>query len=161
PLRRRRRLGLVLFQFPVWVPIGRETKALIASLRGILPEDRIAIEFRNATWMTPANRESTIAFLRHHGLVYTCVDEPQGFPSSVPPVVASTTTETALVRFHGRNAVRWNRSLTSARERFDYRYSTAELAAWVPSVRQLANEAERVHVVMNNCYADHAVVNAA
>jgi uncharacterized protein YecE (DUF72 family) len=160
PLRRSGRLGLVLFQFPVGVPIGRETKALIVSLRDLLPHDRIAIEFRNSTWMTPHNRESTLELLRQHGFVYTCVDEPQGFTSSVPPVAAATA-DLALVRFHGRNAARWNLPVETARERFDYRYSASELAEWVPKVNELASQAERVHVIMNNCFSDHAVTNAA
>jgi uncharacterized protein YecE (DUF72 family) len=159
PLRKSGRLGLVLFQYPVWVPAGRETRALIASARGLLPDDRVAIEFRNATWMSEDARDETLAFLRDNELVYTCVDEPQGFPSSVPPVAAATA-DVALVRMHGRNRARWDKALQSARERFDYRYSVAELEEWVPRVRELSRRARTVHVIMNNCFSDHAVVNA-
>ena len=31
----------------------------------------------------------------------------------------------------------------------------------MPKVRQLAEEAEQVHVLMNNCYQDYGVRNAA
>src|SRR5262249_49093440 len=124
-----------------------------------LPEDRIAVEFRNRTWMSEDNRERTLAFLREYQLTYTCVDEPQGFVSSVPPI-AAVTSDVALVRFHGRNAARWNRSLRTARERFEYRSSQRELAEWSPAIRDLAEHAEQVHVVMNNCYANYAVENA-
>jgi len=159
PLRRSGRLGLVLFQYPVWIPFGRATRELIAATRDLLPDDRIAVEFRNATWMTDGHRDETLAFLRDRGFVYTCVDEPQGFPSSVPPVTEATT-DIALVRFHGQNSARWNRAAQEARDRFDYRYSVAELRQWVPAIRRLADRAESVHVVMNNCFADHAAVNA-
>ena len=35
-----------------------------------------------------------------------------------------------------------------------------ELRGWVGPVRALADEAERIHVLMNNCYRDYAVRNA-
>jgi uncharacterized protein YecE (DUF72 family) len=41
-----------------------------------------------------------------------------------------------------------------------YLYSEDELREWVGPVRALADEAERVHVLMNNCYRDYAVRNA-
>ncbi len=160
PLHEAGRLGLVLFQFPVWFPIGRETKRRLSELRSLLPDYRIAVELRNATWMTDRNRDETLGVLRDAGLVYTCVDEPQGFPSSVPPL-AEVTSDLALVRMHGRNAARWARSLGSARERFEYLYPDAELREWVPRVQALADRASEVHVVMNNCYSDYAVTNAA
>ena len=35
------------------------------------------------------------------------VDGPQGFKSSVPPIVATTSPELAVVRFHGRRTATW------------------------------------------------------
>ena len=46
-------------------------------------------------------------------------------------------------------------------ERFRYLYDREELRDWVPKVEQLAAEAEQVHVLMNNCYQDYGVRNAA
>ena len=159
PLRAAGRLGVVLFQYPVWFPCSVENRQRIVATRAIMPDVRIAIELRNATWMNERNRESTLALLRDAQLVYTCVDEPQGFPSSVPPIAAATT-DLAVVRFHGRSASRWSRSMPSASERFRYRYSESELREWVPKLRQLSDQAEVVHVLMNNCYSDYAVTNA-
>ncbi|MCC6552887.1 MAG: DUF72 domain-containing protein [Polyangiaceae bacterium] len=160
PLRESGRLGLVLFQYPVWTPISREHMEQIARVRWMLPEDRIAVEFRNATWMSERNRAETLAFLRDHELVYTCVDEPQGFVSSVPPIAAATS-DVALVRFHGRKAEAWEKAAESARERFAYRYAAGELREWVPRLLGLAEEAREVHVIMNNCYSNYAASNAA
>src|SRR5205807_1867852 len=98
--------------------------------------------------------------LEQLGLAYVCVDEPQGFRSSVPPVVAATT-DLAVVRFHGRNAETWEDNAPTAAERFRYRYQVDELQEWVPKVHDLAASASEVHLLMNNCYRDHAVVNAA
>jgi uncharacterized protein YecE (DUF72 family) len=159
PLHERGKLGVVLFQFPVWFPISRDNRReLILIKRRFLPY-RVAVEFRNATWMSPRNRDETLELLEASGLSYTCVDEPQGFPSSVPPLVAATS-ELALVRLHGRNRVRWDRKARSAGERFAYLYSPEELRQWVPAVSHLARTASEVHVLFNNCHRDYAVRNA-
>lgn len=159
PLRDSGKLGLLLFQFPVWFPCSRRSREELLEVRRRFPRDRVAVEFRNATWLSERNREETLRFLREHGLVYTCVDEPQGFPSSVPPVAAATAS-VALVRFHGRNARMWDRRTRSAAQRLDHRYELGELREWVPRVRHLAIAADEVHVVMNNCHRDYAVTNA-
>jgi uncharacterized protein YecE (DUF72 family) len=159
PLRSSGRLGLVLFQFPVWFPCAPDNQAEVVATRSLCPGARVAIEFRNATWMNERHREHTLALLRDAGLVYTCVDEPQGFPSSVPPIAVATS-DIALVRFHGRSAARWNRSMRSATERFRYRYSERELADWLPRLHALADQADVVHILMNNCYSSYAVRNA-
>jgi uncharacterized protein YecE (DUF72 family) len=82
---------------------------------------------------------------------------PQGYPSSVPPVTAATA-DLAVVRFHGRSD-KW--TSRDVHERFGYLYSERELADWAPRVKELAERTERTHVLMNNCYADHAQVNGA
>lgn len=159
PLRAAGRLGVVLFQYPVWFPCSRDNRRRLLAAKELVPGCRVAVEFRNATWMNDRNREPTLALLREAGLVYTCVDEPQGFPSSIPPVAAATS-DIAVVRFHGRSAARWNRAARTASERFRYLYSVEELREWVPKIRRLADEARTVHVLMNNCYSSYAVTNA-
>jgi uncharacterized protein YecE (DUF72 family) len=159
PLHAAGKLGVVLFQFPVWFPISHDNKERLVQIRDELLPYRVAIEFRNATWMTEANRHETLELLASAGLIYTCVDEPQGFVSSVPPVVAITG-ELAVVRMHGRNAARWRRGARTAAERFEYRYSADELRGWVPAILDLAQHTREVHVLMNNCYSDYAVRNA-
>ncbi|MDO8562704.1 MAG: DUF72 domain-containing protein, partial [Candidatus Limnocylindria bacterium] len=106
-------------------------------------------------------RPETLGFLRDHDLTYVAVDEPQGFRSSVPPVAVVTAPALAIVRFHGRNAETWKAPGLTAAERFDYAYSRPELEEWLPRVRDLAGEAREVHLLMNNCYGDKAVRNAA
>lgn len=160
PLRKARKLGAILLQYPEWFVISRANKEEILRARERLPDDRLAVEFRNATWMSEANRQETLRFLADAGLTYVAVDEPQGFPSSVPPVAAVTQPDLAIVRFHGRNAENWKKPGLSAAERFDYLYSEQELRAWVPDIERLAAEAREVHLLMNNCYGDKAVRNA-
>ncbi len=159
PLRAAGRLGVVLFQYPVWFPASPNNRRAVLAARELVPGCRVAVEFRNATWMDERHRERTLDLLRDAHVVYTCVDEPQGFPSSIPPIAAATS-DIALVRLHGRSATRWKGAATSASERFRYRYSVEELREWVPKIRSLADEAPVVHVLMNNCYSNYAVTNA-
>src|SRR5262249_43725547 len=87
-------------------------------------------------------------------------EEPRGTRASVPPVVAATADELAVVRFHGRKKATWDRPGVSTTERFGYLYRPDELREWVPRLRDLAGRARDVHVLMNNCYRDYAVQNA-
>ncbi len=160
PLRKAGKLGAILLQYPEWFPIGSLNKSAILRARELLPDDTIAVEFRNRTWMEERNQDETLAFLRDNGLAYVSVDEPQGFPSSIPPVAAATAA-LAIVRFHGRNVENWKKPGLSAAERFDYAYTLPELAEWLPKIKRLEEEAEEVHLLMNNCYGDKAVRNAA
>ena len=160
PLRTAGKLGAILLQYPDWFVISHHNKDEILHARERLPDDRLAIEFRHETWMSERNRAETLAFLTDNDLTYVAVDEPQGFPSSVPPVAAVTSGRLAIVRFHGRNAENWKKKGLTAAERFDYRYSNEELAEWLGKIEHLAADADEVHVLMNNCYADKAVGNA-
>ena len=159
PLHSAGKLGAVLFQYPPWFAISRANKDEILRAKELLPDFRLAIEFRNGTWMSERNQHETLAFLRDNDLVYVSVDEPQGFKTSVPPVAAATT-DLAMVRFHGRNAETWMKANQTAAERFKYEYTDKELEEWVPRIRTLSEDADEVQVLYNNCYADFAVTNA-
>jgi uncharacterized protein YecE (DUF72 family) len=161
PLRKAGKLGALLLQYPDWFVISKDNKAEIVRARELLPDDRLAVEFRNATWMSERNREETLRFLDETGLTYVAVDEPQGFPSSIPPIAAVTNVDLAIVRFHGRNAENWKKPGLTAAERFDYSYKKQELEEWLPKIRELAAQAKEVQLLMNNCYGDKAVNNAA
>lgn len=160
PLQRSGKLGVVVFQFPKWFLPGKENKDYLAHLGERLPEFRIAVEFRQASWMRERNRQDTLDFLARHRLIYTCVDEPQGMNSSVPPLAAVTSPDLAIIRFHGRNTDNWEKPGVKVVDKFNYLYNIEELREWVPKVRELAGQAQEVHALMNNCYRDYAVQNA-
>ncbi len=159
PLHSAGKLGMVLFQLPPYVYPSPGARGYLSWAAERLAEYRVAVEFRQQRWMDEGHSQATLSFLEEHGLTYVCVDEPQGFRSSVPPL-AEVTAPVAEVRFHGRNADSWEASGISATERFKYDYTKAELAEWVPRIRSLSERAERVHVLMNNCYADFGVRSA-
>jgi len=156
PLRRAGKLGAILLQFPPWFPISRANKEYILSCARRVAPDRVCVEFRNHTWMTEDNQKETLHFLSAHDLPYVCVDMPQGFPSSIPPVLAATS-DLAVVRLHGHSD-HWESK--DVQQRFRYRYSDKELDAWASQVERLAQDAGETQVVFNNCYRDDAHVNA-
>ena len=82
------------------------------------------------------------------------VDAPQVGSGTVPKVVAVTSPELSIVRFHGRNTATWYKKADTTGQRFDYLYTQAELAEWLPAVREAASQAREVHVLMNNNRAD-------
>ncbi len=160
PLQDAGKLGAVLFQYPRWFGPRETHRAEIADAVARLDGMRVCVEFRHARWLEGGDCESTLSLLEELGAAFVCVDEPVGFPSSMPPVVAATS-PLAVVRFHGRNQATWEGPVPSAAERFRYLYSEPELAEWVPRIRDLAGSADEVHVLMNNCWRDYAVDNAA
>jgi uncharacterized protein YecE (DUF72 family) len=161
PLHSAGKLGAVLFQFPQWFPISRANKEFLVECAERLPDYRVAVEFRNGTWMEERNAEETLGFLQEHRLPFVCLDMPQGFVSSIPPVVAATADDLALVRFHGRNRETWEKKGITAAERFHYLYPQEELEEWVPRIGSLREQARETHVLFNNCYRDDAVNNAS
>jgi uncharacterized protein YecE (DUF72 family) len=123
PLRSAGKLGVVLFQFAPWFVFRPSNLELIAACAQRLPGDRIAVELRNKSWFAEKHIEETTDFEREHGLVHVVVDEPQGFPSSVPAVWEASSPDLAIVRLHGRNRATWAKKGISAAERFNYLYS--------------------------------------
>jgi uncharacterized protein YecE (DUF72 family) len=156
PLRQAGKLGAILLQFPPWFPISRSNKEYITACAERVEPRRVCVEFRNRTWMTPDNQKETLEFLTAHQLPYVCVDMPQGYPSSIPPVLAATS-DLAVIRMHGHSD-KWESK--DIQERFGYRYSDEELANWAGNIQRLAEDAAETQVVFNNCYRDYAQVNA-
>jgi uncharacterized protein YecE (DUF72 family) len=159
PLHAAGKLGVLLFQFPPWFLPGSQNRDYLLGLKERLEGFRLAIEFRNGSWFSERNEEKTLIFLRENAFSLVCVDEPQGFKSSVPPV-AEATASLALVRFHGRNRETWEKKGITATERFNYLYSDKELKEWIPKIEHLKTRAEQLHILFNNCYQDKAVMNA-
>jgi uncharacterized protein YecE (DUF72 family) len=157
PLREAGKLGAILLQFPPWFPISRANKEYIVSCAQRVAPRQVCVEFRNRTWMTPDNQQETLDFLSDHRLPYVCVDMPQGYRDSIPPVLAATAPGLAVVRLHGHSD-KWESK--DIHERFGYRYTEQELAGWAPKIAALARDADDTHVLFNNCYRDYAQVNA-
>jgi uncharacterized protein YecE (DUF72 family) len=156
PLAAAGRLGCLLFQFPPWFGIAARNKHYILECKRRCDPYRMCVEFRNSSWLAAENRAETADFLTTYAVPYTVVDMPQGYRSSVPPVVLATS-DLAVVRFHGHSD-KWQSK--DIYERFGYLYREDELRQWAPKLEQLAGQAKEVHVLLNNCYRDYAQTNA-
>lgn len=160
PLQAAGRLGCVMAQFPPWFTATRGNARKLEQLRERWPETPISIELRNKSWLLPERRARVFELLRAQRFAYVCVDEPDVEQGGVPPVTVVTNPALALLRFHGHNRAGWSKKGASVHERFDYLYGPEELAAWVAPVRALAEKAERVHAIFNNCVRNYAVLGA-
>jgi len=160
PLREAGKLGAVFVQFPRWVFPSNESREQILDAKQRLGEIHLAVEFRHGSWFNEKNAERTLKFLTDNRIPYVMVDEPQGFKSSVPPLVTVTSSDLAVIRFHGRRAETWEKRDVPPSERFRYLYDEDELADWVPRIATVARETKTAHVLMNNCFSNYGTTNA-
>ena len=161
PLREANKLGAVFLQYAPWIAPTKDSPAMIERAIERLDGLPIAVEFRNAEWMTERLRDRTSRLLETLGVSYVAVDEPQGTPTSVPPVLRTTNRRLAVIRLHSQRADTWAARGVPAVEKYRYLYSSAELDEWAEKVVEAAATAENLHVIFNNCYANYGAVNAA
>ncbi len=160
PLHDAGRLGAVLFQYPPWFTPRKDNRAEIEALRDRLPDYRVAVEFRSPRWLAEErDRERTLGLLEDRGLTFVSVDAPD--VSGLPRLFALTTPDLFVVRFHGRSDSTWKGGARTAAERFRYMYSEEELRELARPIAEVAHEARESHLLMNNCYRDYGVRNAA
>ena len=154
-------MGYVLFQFAPWVHWAPARLDYLASLPARLPGWTLAVEFRHRSWF-PDRADETLGALRAAGLAHVIADAPA--VAGAMPHVTAVTAPTAVLRLHGRNAEGFLRQLRgeepAVREKYDYLYSEAELAALVPEMELLADQTEDVFVSFNNNNRDYPVRNA-
>lgn len=151
------KLGAVLLQFPPWLTCDPKGYDRILEAAQRCRPLRAAVEVRHGSWLTADTAEETLTFLATHDISYCCVDMPQGQATSVPPILLATA-EPAMLRLHGRSR-QW--STGDKQEKFRYAYSEEELTGWASQLRELSAEADRVHVLFNNCCAGQAQRDAA
>jgi uncharacterized protein YecE (DUF72 family) len=157
----RPKMGAVLLQLPPHVASGTDQRAEIGRIIDRLAPLRTAVEFRNASWAEPGEREAAADLLGERDATWVCVDAPRvSAASAMPPIVEVTSPALAYLRLHGRNAETWQGSRTVA-ERFDWQYSDEELGEWLDPVLDMAGAAQEVAVVFNNNHGDFALRSAA
>lgn len=158
PLREAGKLGAVLLQYPPWFTPKRSNREELARARERLGDLQLCVELRSPRWFRPDDLDRTLRWLADHDLACVSVDAPE---VSGLPREAMATTDLAVVRFHGRSDETWSGRAATAAERFRYLYDRRELRPWVGRVQRLADQTREVHVLMNNCYRDFGVRNAA
>lgn len=161
PLAEAGRLGGVLMQYPPSFRMGGDAAARIEQDRDRLRGFEMLTEFRQRDWLSERFRDETIDLLRRLGVTYVAVDAPRVSSPNVAQSVPAATSDTAYIRFHGRNAATWNARGSSASERFDHYYTEDELRQWVEPLRELAlSGVSRIYAMFNTNNADQGPVNA-
>jgi uncharacterized protein YecE (DUF72 family) len=151
PLRAAGKLGGILFQLPSYVVFKKHSFDYLEWAREQLGGDTMLVEFRHRSWLEEENVAETLSFLDRIGAAYVTVDAPKSETAkNLVPTVPAVTSGLAYVRFHGRNLETWNKRGGSAAERFDYLYSDEELAEWVPTLHELAGQAQEAYAFFNN-----------
>jgi uncharacterized protein YecE (DUF72 family) len=133
---------------------------MLTRIRQQLGDLPVAVEFRHPSWLEGRLRERLWSQLRDHGMTYVVADTPPGTPTSLPIVPAVTTPDLAIVRLHGRRSELWGARDAPVVEKYRYLYDQEELEEWLAVILELAEQAERLHVVFNNCYANYGTTNA-
>ena len=151
PLRRAEKLGGILFQLPSYVVYKDRSLEYLEWAHEQLGGDEMLVEFRHRSWLDEENRAETLRFLERIGATYVTVDAPKSDTAkNLIPTIPAVTSETAYVRFHGRNLSTWNKRGGSAADRFDYLYPEEELAEWVPTLKELAGASQQAYALFNN-----------
>jgi uncharacterized protein YecE (DUF72 family) len=150
PLRETGKLGGILMQFPPYIVFKPASFDYLEWAQEQLRGDQMLVEFRHASWLDEERRAETLGFLERQAMTYVIVDAPRLEGRNVLPTVVTTTSPTAYIRFHGRNAETWNKRVRTAAERFDYLYPEEELREWVEPLGELAERSENVYAMFNN-----------
>jgi uncharacterized protein YecE (DUF72 family) len=160
PLRESGKLGGILFQMPPYVVWKPSSLDYLEWAREQVGHDAFLFEPRHRSWYEEDVRAELLRWLEERRMTWVVVDAPRTGGANVPDTLVATTTPTAYVRFHGRNASTWNVRGGSAAQRFDYLYGEQELREWVPPLRELAGQAEEAYAFFNNNNQTNGVAQA-
>ena len=153
PLVEAHKFGGILAQFPPGFQNEEKSREYLKRFRDAYADQPIFVEFRHDSWL----KEPIFEFLKRNQLSFVSVDQPQ-LPGLLPPILRATT-DTAYVRFHGRNSAKWHKH-DHAYERYNYLYSLEELNDWAKRIETLEKQLTRIYVSMNNHFQGKAVFNA-
>ena len=155
-LRAANKLGAVLLQFPFSFHRSKDTVAYLTGVLKRFSDYPLVVEVRHDSWKSPL----TLALLREHNTGFCNIDQPIIGRSLAPS--AQTTSPVGYIRLHGRRYDTWfaDDPAVPAFERYNYLYSSDELAPWVARVRKVREHAHETFVVSNNHFQGKSVVNA-
>jgi uncharacterized protein YecE (DUF72 family) len=162
PMRAAGKFGAFLLQLsPAFSP-RKHQLAELEEVIGRLSPSGLVVELRNRHWMVGEQLPRTVEYFRRRQVTLCLVDAPEAEHFTVMPSEVDEVTDERLayLRLHGRNAEGYLRGKTVA-ERFNYDYSDEEIEELTRRARQLAGEAEKVHVIFNNNALDFAPHAAA
>jgi uncharacterized protein YecE (DUF72 family) len=150
------KLHAVLLQFPFSFHRTRESLVCLSALLKRFADYPLVVEVRHASWQTP----ETFALLKEWNAGFCNIDQPIIGRSLEPS--AESTSPIGYVRLHGRRYDTWfsEDETVPSHERYNYLYSTEELAPWAKRIQKVAERSREVFVITNNHYQGKGVVNA-
>lgn len=153
PLVQSGQLLAVLVQLPPSFQRRATQRRYLAELLDELAGLPVAVEFRHSSWAT----DRVFAELERRRVTLVAVDEP-ALPGLFPRLDVVTNPDLFYLRFHGRNARGWRSG--NMQQQFDYDYTDAELAEWLPAIETMAAKAESGILFFNNHVRAQAPRNA-
>ena len=153
PLVQSGQLLAVLVQLPPGFQRRAAQRRYLAELLDELADLPVAVEFRHSSWAT----DRVFAELERRRVTLVAVDAP-ALPGLFPRLDVVTNPDLFYLRFHGRNARGWRSG--NMQQQFDYDYTDAELAEWLPAIETMAAKAESGILFFNNHVRAQAPKNA-
>jgi uncharacterized protein YecE (DUF72 family) len=146
-------LGALLAQFPISFKCTDENRAYVEQLVKLFRSYPLVLEIRHASW----NEPEVLAWIQELRVGLCNIDQPL-LGRAIRPS-AHATSVVGYIRLHGRNYKQWFAE-SNVRDRYDYLYSTEELAKWKDRALEVAGKTENTYVVANNHNLGKAAVNA-
>ena len=160
PLAEANKLGIIVFQFPPYFIYKKENLDHMLFCKEKMEGFQVGIEFRHGSWLEEKRRKEIFGFLQKNDLIYITADEPQYGSNATVPFVPEVTSDTAYLRFHGRNKENWLKRKIGTSERYNYQNSEKELRSFVRAIEKLGKKAKTVHVMFNNCHKGFSIRNS-
>jgi uncharacterized protein YecE (DUF72 family) len=154
PLVRARRLQCLLVQFPAGFLFGKSEVRRLGRLKALLADLPLVLEVRHNSWFTPPALDTL------RGLSYSLayIDLPPAW--NHPPLWHAPTGSIGYLRLHGQNRDHWFRHDSGRDEKYDYLYTSEELASLAGKAQRLSTMQNEVAVITNNHFEGKAVANA-
>lgn len=161
PLVAAGQLKAVLFQFPPYFTAMPDNIDYLQTVRRLMGQLPVAVEFRHVSWLAHRVAGPTAAFCRDMDFTLVAADEPHTTATSVPFYLRTTNPNLAMIRLHGRNVEGWNHPGKEWRSRRTlYRYSQHELTGLSKLIHKLEPQPKELTVIFNNNSAKDAAPNA-
>jgi uncharacterized protein YecE (DUF72 family) len=155
PLAAAGKLGPLLIQFPSSFQRSAEAVDYLRWLLTTFAAYPLAIELRHRSW---SDAIDTRQLLDEHHAAWVQIDEPK-FASSIRQDLKGPPADLYYLRLHGRNAREWW-DHAEAEDRYNYLYSTEELAPLAATVRDVRGMTKKAYLFLNNHFSAQAVANA-
>jgi len=153
PMREAGKLAGLLLQFPQRFHRTIANRKFLSGVLGDYADLPAAVEFRHASWSDPAVTKS----LAQRNVTLVVPDVP-ALGGLYRVGLAAATTRTGYLRLHSRDASKWYGP--DGTDRYDYSYSTDELAEIVRAWEDLDEPMDEVYTFFNNCHHGQAAQNA-